>query len=123
MTTKTKNKAKSYFIVSGNINGNQQEPLLRTSAAQADMAITGTVLGVLGEKGYVKPDGTFKDCIIVEVAVASRKVSRCHTPHEAASFTEIIGQSSPDEHVTMITLRNRRSYHTFAEWTVTKVRM
>lgn len=120
MTTKTKTKTKSYFIVSGNINGNQREPLLRTSAAQADVAITGTVLGVLGEKGYVKPDGTFKDCIIVEVAVASRKVSRCHTPHEAASFAEIIGLG---EHVTTITLRNRRSYHTFAEWTVTKVRM
>ena len=122
MTTK-KTKAKTYFIVSGNIAGNQQEPLLRMKAADADIAIAGTVLGVLGEKGYVKPDGKLKDYIIVEVTVASRKGSRCYTPHEAAGFAGIVEQSSPGEHVTTITLRNRRSYHTFAEWTVAKVRM
>ena len=120
MTTKTKNKAKSYFIVSGNINGNEKEPLLRTSAAQADVAIAGTVLGALGKMRYAKPDGKLKDCIVVEVTVASKNGSRCHTPHDATGFAEIVG---PGEHVTTITLRNRRSYHTFAEWTVTKVRM
>lgn len=123
MATKTKNKAKSYFIVSGNINGNQREPLLRTSATEADVAITGTVLGVLGEKGYVKPDGLFKDCIIVEMTVASKKGSYCLTPYKATGFAEIIDQSNRDEHVTTITLRHRRSCHTFAEWTVSKVRM
>ena len=123
MASKTKNKAKSYFIVSGNINGNQQEPLLRTSAAHADTAIAGTVLGALGEMGYAEPDGRFKDCIIVEMTVASKKGSHCHTPYRATDFAEIIDQSNRDEHVTTITLRNRRSRHTFAEWTVTKVRM
>jgi hypothetical protein len=123
MATKTKNKAKSYFIVSGNINGNEQEPLLRTSAAQADVAITGTVLGAIGEMGYVKSDGKFKDCIIVEITVASKKGSHCHTPYKATGFAEIIDQSNRYEHVTTITLRNRSSCHTFAEWTVTKVRM
>lgn len=123
MATKTKNKAKSYFIVSGNINGNQQEPLLRMSAAQAVVAITGTVLGALGEMGYVKPDCTFKDCIIVEVSVASKNGSYCHGPWKATDFSEIIEQSNRDEHVTTITLRHRRSCHTFAEWTVSKVRM
>lgn len=119
MTTKT--KTKSYFIVSGNINGNQQEPLLLMKAADADIAITGTVLGALGEMGYVEPDGKLKDCIIVDVTVASRKGSRCHTPYEAAGFSRIAEQSSPGEHVTTITLRHRRSCHTFAEWTVAKV--
>ena len=123
MTTKNKSKAKSYFIVSGNINGNEQEPLLRMKAADADVAITGTVLGALGEMCYVKPDGKLKDCIIVEVTVASSKGSRCCTPHEAAGFAGIVGQCSPGEHVATITLRNRRSRHTFAEWTVTRVRM
>lgn len=118
MTTKTKTKAKSYFVVSGNINGNQREPLLRTSAAQADVAITGTVLGALGELGYVEPDGKLKDGIIVEVAVASRKGSHCHTPYRAADFAGIVGQG---EHVTTITLRNHRFVKNFAEWTVTKV--
>ena len=123
MATKTKNKAKSYFIVSGNINGNEQEPLLRTSAAHADVAITGTVLGVLGKMGYVKPDGKLKDSIIVEMTVASKKGSYCHDPYKATDFAEILDQSNRDEHVTTITLRHRRSCHTFAEWTVTKVRM
>lgn len=119
----TKNKAKSHFIVSGNINGNQQEPLLRMKAADADVAITGTVLGALGELCYVKPDGKFKDCIVVKVTVASKKGSRCHTPYKAADFAEIVGQCSPGEHVTTITLRNRRFVKDFAEWTVTRVRM
>lgn len=119
MTAKT--KAKSYFIVSGNVDGNQREPLLRTSAAQADVAITGTVLGALGELGYVEPDGKLKDCIIVKVAVASRKGSRCHTPYRATDFAGIIDQSNRGEHVTTITLRHRRFVKNFAEWTVTKV--
>lgn len=123
MTTNTKNKAKSYFIVSGNINGSQQEPLLHMKATDADVAIIGTVLGALGEMGYVKPDGTFKDCIIVEMTVASEKGSHCRTPYRATDFAEIIGQCDLDEHVTTITLRHRRSCHAFAEWTVTKVRM
>ncbi len=123
MTTKNKNKAKSYFIVSGNINGNQQEPLLRMKAVDADVAIIGTVLGALGEMGYVKPDGKFKDCIIVEMTVASKKGSHCHTPYRATDFAEIIDQCDLVEHVTTITLRNCRSRHTFAEWTVTEVRM
>lgn len=123
MTTKTKNKAKSYFIVSGNISGNEQEPLLRMKAADADVAIIGTVLGALGEMGYVKPDGKFKDCLVVEVTMASKNGSRCHTPYKATGFAEIIDQCDLDEHVTTITLRNRRSCHTFAEWTVTEVRM
>jgi hypothetical protein len=123
MATKNKSLTKSYFIVSGNINGNEQEPLLRMSAAHADVAITGTVLGALGEMGYVKPDGKFKDCIIVEMTVASKKGSYCHTPYKATDFAEILDQSNRDEHVTTITLRNRRSYHTFAEWTMNKVRM
>ncbi|MBR2305807.1 MAG: hypothetical protein IKA48_01100 [Fibrobacter sp.] len=123
MATKNKNQAKSYFIVSGNINGNQQEPLLHMKAADADVAIIGTVLGALGEMGYVKPDGNFKDCIIVEMTVASKKGSHCHGPWKATDFAEIIDQCDLDEHVTTITLRNRRSRHTFAEWTVTKVRM
>ena len=123
MATKTKSKAKSYFIVSGNINGNEQEPLLRMKASDADVAITGTVLGALGEMGYVKPDGNFKDSIIVEMTVASKKGSYCHGPWKATGFSEIIDQSNLDEHVTTITLRHHRSCHTFAEWTVTKVRM
>lgn len=121
MTTKT--KTKTYFIVSGNINGNQQEPLLLMKAADADIAITGTVLGALGEMGYVEPDGKLKDCIIVEVTVASRKGSRCCIPHEADGFAGIIEQSSPGGHVTTVTLRHRRSCHSFAEWTVAKVSM
>ena len=121
MTTKT--KTRTYFVVSGNINGNQREPLLLRKAAQADIAITGTVLGALGELGYVKPYGNLEDCIIVEVTVASRKGSRCYTPHDAAGFAGVAEQSDPGEHITTITLRHRRSCHTFAEWTVAKVRM
>lgn len=121
MATKTKNKAKSYFIVSGNINGSEQEPLLRTSAAQADVAITGTVLGAIGEMGYVKSNGKFKDYLVVEMTMASKKGSYCHGPWKSTDFAEILDQSNLDEHVTTITLRHRRSCHTFAEWTVTKV--
>ena len=119
----TNTRPKSYFIVSGNVNGNEREPLLRTSAARADVAITGTVLGALGEMDYVKEDGSIKDCIVVEMTVASKKGSCCHGPWKATDFAEIIDQSNRDEHVTNITLRHRRSSRKFAEWTVTKVRM
>ena len=119
----TGKKARTYFIVSGNVNGSEREPLLRTSAARADVAITGTVLGALGKMGYVKADGRFKDSVIVEMTMASKKGSYCHGPWKATDFAEIIDRSNRDEHVTGITLRHRRSCHAFAEWIVTKVEM
>ena len=118
----TRKNPKTLYVVSGNVNGSELEPLLRKRAARADVAIAGTVLGVLGKMGYVKEDGRFKDCIVVEMTVASRKGSCRHAPYRVIDFAEIIDRGKPDEHVTTVTLRNRRSRHAFAEWVVTKVK-
>jgi len=116
-----KSSKKTYYIVSGNINGNEQEPILAKSPKEADIGIAGTVLGALGKMGYVKPDGELKDSICVELYGTSDTGSYHSSPWTASDFDEIAVQEDASRHVSMIALRHRRSCRTFAEWKVTKI--
>lgn len=110
-------KKREYYVIAGNINGSEREPMLRDSVEEANTAIAGTVIGALGEMSCVSPSGVLGKTVHVEMTIVSPRGTHCRGPWRLSDFAGL----EPDERIVSITLRNRRSCHTFAEWTVTKV--
>lgn len=115
---------KTFFIVSGNINGNEAKPRLCATREAADKAIVDSFLSVMRDRNYIKQDGEFKDSVMVRIDLRDKRSSFGLDPwleKQAYECLERLEKNKADnEHIEAVTFRHRRSCHIFAEWQVTE---
>lgn len=115
---------KTFFIVSGNINGNEVKPRLCATREAADRAIVDSFLSVMRDRNYIKQDGGFKDSVMVRIYLGDKRGSSSLDPWLEKQAYECLERleknKAADEHIDNVTFRHRRSCHIFAEWQVTE---
>ena len=115
---------KQFFIVSGNINGNEVKPRLCATREAADKAIVDSFLSVMRDLDYIKQDGEFKDSVMVHIDLRDKRGSLGLEPWLEKQAYECLERleknKAADEHIDCVTFRHRRSCHIFAEWQVTE---
>lgn len=115
---------KQFFIVSGNINGNEVNPRLCATREAADQAIVDSFLSVMRDRNYIKQDGEFKDSVMVRIVICDNRRHFGLDPwleKQAYEYLKRLKKNkAADEHIEGVTFRHRRSCHIFAEWQVTE---
>ena len=115
---------KTFFIVSGNINGNEVKPRLCATREAADKAIVESFLSVMRDRNYINQEGKFKDSVMVSIYLGDKGGSSGLDPWLEKQAYECLERleknKAADEHIECVTFRHRRSCHIFAEWQVTE---
>ena len=115
---------KKFFIVSGNLNGNEVKPRLCATREAADKAIVDSFLSVMREHNYIQQDGEFKDAVMVRIDLRDNRGSFGLDPWMEKQAYECLERleknKAANEHIEGVTFRHRRSCHIFAEWQVTE---
>ena len=116
---------RTFYIVSGNINGSEVKPRLCATREDADHALADSFLSSMRELDYIKSDGGFKDSVMVHIDL--RGDSGCvglgpWQETQVYEHLERLGKENPEnEHFDGVRLRHRHSRQSFAEWQVTEV--
>lgn len=113
-------KTRTFFVVSGNINGNEDEALIGATRAQADTLVCGRVLGALGEMGFVNADGGFSRVAATLYFDGGPNGPSALTVHSAGTLSKAIAELDGDRHVFCATLRRLNAKERFAEWKVSE---
>lgn len=115
---------KTFFIVSGNINGNEVKPRLCATREAADNAIVDSFLSVMRDRNYIKQDGEFKDSVMVRICLCDNHSHFGLDPWLEKQAYDCLKRlkknKAANEHIDCVTFRHRRSCHIFAEWQVTE---
>ena len=117
-----KTNAKNFYVVSGNINGSEDDAFVSKSVSGADTAIIGKVIASLLEMGFVNSDGNFAKVEATVYLQNKKGGNTCSTVYSVNDFGEVKESISGGTHIACITLRRLSSTHTFAEWKVSKTR-